>query len=249
MCTALLERGFFGRTLDVETEWGGEVVVRENIVGMARLADGVPLWFDAANRHGLAGAALNFPDLAVYRAESDKKFNIPSYALISFVLENCKSVREAEKLLLDVNITPEAFVPDLPPTPLHWIFADSSECIVFEQTVECGRVYSNHFGVLTNAPTFPEHLNNIKKGKKPTDLSSESRFILATEAKKRAVGDGAERFFDIMDSVFVELGRGSEKEMKTVYISCIDLNKGEYYCKTFEGEVKKCRRFCDQITE
>ncbi len=237
MCTALVEGGFFGRTLDVETEWGGEVVVNKNIIGMARVAGGVPLWFDAANSHGLGGAALNFPGLAVYRAESDKRFNIPSYDLISFVLENCKNVREAEKLLSDVNITPEAFASDLPPTPLHWIFAGQSGSIVFEQTAEGARVYPNPIGVLTNAPTFPEHLNNIKKGKKPTDLSSESRFILAAEAKKRPAPCSAEQFFDIMKSVFVELGRGSKKETKTVYTSCIDLQKGEYYCQT-DGKIK-----------
>ena len=239
MCTAILDGGFFGRTLDVECDWGGEVVKCQNIVGMARRVDGVPLWFDAVNAHGLGGAALNFPGLAAYRTESGKKYNIPSYNLISFVLENCKNVREVEKMLSDVNITPEAIAPDLPPTPLHWIFADASGSIVFEQTSEGGRVYPNPIGVLTNAPTFPEHLNNIEKGKKPTDLSSESRFILAAEAKKRAVGNGAERFFEIMESVFVELGKGSKKDTKTVYTSCIDLQTGEYYCKNSDGKLKK----------
>lgn len=237
MCTALIEGGFFGRTLDVESEWGGEVIVNKNIIGMARVAGGVPLWFDAANRHGLGGAALNFPGLAVYCAESDKKYNVPSYDLIGFVLRNCKNVREAEKLLWDVNVTPEAFAPNLPPTPLHWIFADPSESIVFEQTADGGKVYSNPIGVLTNAPNFPEHLNNIEKGEKATDLSSESRFIRAYEAKKRAVGDGAERFFGIMESVFVELGKGSKKDTKTVYTSCMDLEKGEYYCKS-DGKIE-----------
>ena len=226
MCTALIEGCFFGRTLDVEREWGGEVTVHNDIIGMARVADGVPLWFDAANKRGLGGAALNFPGLAVYRAESEKKYNIPSYALISFVLENCKSVREAGKLLSEVNITTGSFAPDLPPTPLHWIFADARESIVFEQTAEGGRVYPNPLGVLTNAPSFPEHLKNIENGKKAVDLSSESRFILAAEAKKNTAHDGVERFFGIMESVFVELGRGSKKDTKTVYTSCIDLENG-----------------------
>ena len=237
MCTALLYGDFFGRTLDVECEWGGEVTQRDGLIGMARVARGVPLWFDAANKYGLAAAALNFPELAHYRAESDKEFNIPSYDLIAFVLKNCKNTHEAEGLLSDVNVTPEAFAPDLPPTPLHWIFADRSGSIVFEQTAEGGKVYRNPIGVLTNAPTFLEHLNNINNGRKPTDLSSESRFILAAEAKKRPAQGGAEQFFDIMKSVFVELGRGAKKETKTVYTSCIDLGKGEYYCK-MDGEIK-----------
>jgi hypothetical protein len=69
MCTAISKSGYFGRTLDVECDWGGEVVIHKNIIGMARRVDGVPLWFDAANAHALGGAALNFPGLAVYRSE------------------------------------------------------------------------------------------------------------------------------------------------------------------------------------
>lgn len=237
MCTAISTGRFFGRTLDVEREWGGEVVRYGNIIGMAYVADGVPLWFDAANKHGLGGAALNFPGLAVYRDGSKKKYNIPSYALIGFVFERCNNIREAEELLSDVNITPEAFSPDLPLTPLHWIFADASGSIVFEQTEAGGQVYHNETGVLTNAPTFPEHLDNIKKGKNPTDLSSESRFILAAEAKNSSAPESAEEFFDIMKNVFVELGYGSTGKMKTVYTSCIDLEKGEYYTKT-GGKIK-----------
>ncbi|MBO5702331.1 MAG: linear amide C-N hydrolase [Clostridia bacterium] len=231
MCTAISSGRFFGRTLDVETEWGGEIVNTADIFGMARMANGVPLWFDAANKYGLGGAALNFPGLAVYLDKSEKKYNIPSYNLIGFVLEKCKNVNEAEKLLEEVNVTPDAFAPDLPPTPLHWIFADTSGCIVFEQTEAGSRVYRNEIGVMTNAPTFPEHLENITIGRKPTDFLSESRFILAVEAKKRPAAESAEQFFDIMKSVFVELGRGSTEKMKTVYTSCIDLEKGEYYCK------------------
>ena len=81
MCTAILDGGFFGRTLDVENDWGGEVVICQNIIGMARRVNGVPLWFDAVNAHGLGGAALNFPGLAAYYTESGKKYNIPSYNL------------------------------------------------------------------------------------------------------------------------------------------------------------------------
>ena len=40
-----------------------------------------------------------------------------------------------------------------------------------------------------------------------------------------------------MKRVFVERGKGSKKDTKTVYTSCIDLEKGEYYCKT-DGKIK-----------
>ena len=234
MCTAISTGRFFGRTLDVETEWGGETVRVGDVIGMARMADGVPLWFDAANVYGLGGAALNFPNLADYRERSDKKYNLPSYALLGFVLERCKNINEAEMLLREVSVTPEAFAPDLLPTPLHWIFADTSGSIVFEQTADGAKVYRNPIGVMTNAPTFPEHLKNIEKRMEPIDLASESRFILAAKAKKCPAPMSAEDFFDIMKSVFVELGKGSKKETKTVYTSCIDLEKGKYYCRECE---------------
>ena len=234
MCTAISTGRFFGRTLDVETEWGGETVRVGDVIGMARMADGVPLWFDAANGYGLGGAALNFPNLANYRERSDKKYNLPSYALLGFVLERCKNINEAEMLLREVSVTPEAFAPDLLPTPLHWIFADTSGSIVFEQTADGAKVYRNPIGVMTNAPTFPEHLKNIEKRMEPIDLASESRFILAAKAKKCPAPMSAEDFFDIMKSVFVELGKGSKKETKTVYTSCIDLEKGKYYCRECE---------------
>ena len=234
MCTAILDGNFFGRTLDVECEWGGEVYRGENIIGMARIEGNIPLFFDALNSSGLAAAVLNFPGLARYRTDSGRRFNIPSYDLISFILENCGSVGDAEVLLADVNVTPEAFAPNLPPTPLHWIFADKNGSIVFEQTSEGVKVYRNPIGVMTNAPSFPEHLKNLENGLKPTDLSSESRFILAAEAKKNAAQSGVEGFFDIMESVFVELGRGAKKETRTVYTSCIDLESGKYYLKKNE---------------
>lgn len=237
MCTAIFDRGFFGRTLDVEREWGGQVQCFKNMIGMARSVGGIPLFFDAVNTSALAAAALNFPGLAHYRNRGDKRYNVPSYDLIAFVLTNCKSLQEAKEMLIEVNVTPESFAPDLPATPLHWIFADKSGSVVFEQTESGARVYENPIGVLTNAPTFPEHLKNLENGLKPTDLSSESRFILAAEAKKNSASRGVESFFDIMESVFVELGKGANKDTKTVYTSCMDLEKGEYYCKS-EGKIE-----------
>lgn len=237
MCTALAYGGFFGRTLDVETDWGGEVISEGELVGMARREKDKCLWFDAANACGLGGAALSFAGLAVYSSEGEgeSRRGVPSFELLPFVLKRCASAREAERLLREVIITDEGFSKELPPTPLHWIFADSGACIVFEQTASGARVYDNAYGALTNAPEFPLHLRNAKSGRVPTDLSSESRFMRIVNAKRPFCG--AYGFFDIMSSVFVERGRGSSAEMRTAYTSCIDLEKGEYYLKT-DGVVR-----------
>ena len=78
MCTAMKIDGLCGRTLDLEYGYAEEVVLtprdfplrmrhRANmehhyaILGMATVAEGFPLYYDAVNECGLAAAGLNFP--------------------------------------------------------------------------------------------------------------------------------------------------------------------------------------------
>ena len=88
MCTAISFHGdghYFGRTLDHTCSYGEEVVltprnfplpfrhVRElrchhAILGMAHVAGGYPLYYDAMNEHGLCMAGLNFEGFAHYGA-------------------------------------------------------------------------------------------------------------------------------------------------------------------------------------
>ncbi|MBQ3436624.1 linear amide C-N hydrolase, partial [Candidatus Saccharibacteria bacterium] len=72
---------YFGRNLDWSTGYGQKVVITPRgykyksaflgemekspaIIGMGIIAEGVPLYFDCANEHGLAIAGLNFPGYA-----------------------------------------------------------------------------------------------------------------------------------------------------------------------------------------
>ena len=86
MCTAAtyLTRDFyFGRTLDYEFSYGEEVVALPRnypflfrqvsltaphyaFLGIAHVADGVPLYYDGINERGLGMAGLNFVGNAVY---------------------------------------------------------------------------------------------------------------------------------------------------------------------------------------
>ena len=176
MCTAISFLGkhhYFGRNLDLEHRWQEKVVITPRqfplagrdthyaLIGMATVANGYPLYFEATNELGLSGAALNFPGNAVYFPPREGKRNIPSYDLIGYVLSRCRNVREAEEMLRHSVITEEAYGWDMPPTPLHWLIADREKSIVVESTAEGIRLYENPVGVLTNNPPFPMQMTYL----------------------------------------------------------------------------------------
>lgn len=91
MCTAATYKTkdfYFGRTLDYEFSYGDDVTVTPRnyvfdfrhegkleshyaIVGMAHVADGYPLYYDAVNEKGLGMAGLNFVGNAKYQEVSE----------------------------------------------------------------------------------------------------------------------------------------------------------------------------------
>ena len=239
MCTAVTFQTkdfYFGRTLDYEHSWGEEVTLMPRnfplgfrnigtleshyaILGMARVADGYPLYFDGFNERGLAMAGLNFVGNAVYGKPREGKDNVAQFEFIPWILAQCDSVREARDLLNNLNLTDTAFSEELPPAQLHWIIADKDEAITVESVEEGLRVYDNPVGVLTNNPSFDQQLfrlndfmhlspeapeNIFSRNLKlepysrgmgalglPGDLSSQSRFIRAAFVKENSQsGDG-----------------------------------------------------------
>lgn len=177
MCTAISTCGkhhLFGRTLDLEYSYGESAILtprryplpfrheasaREHTatLGIGIVKDSVPLYYDAANEHGLCAAALNFPGNAVYRPYRAGRRNLASFEVIPYVLTACRTISEAEEILHGVNITDDAFSAEMPPSPLHWIFADKDRCITLESVEDGVHLYENRFGVLTNNPPFPYH--------------------------------------------------------------------------------------------
>ena len=150
MCTAATYRTkdfYFGRTLDYESSYGEEVTVTPRnypfrfraggtperhyaMIGMAHVADGYPLYYEAVNEKGLGMAGLNFVGNAVYHQADPDKDNVPTYDFIPWILGRCASVEEARSALARLNLTPEPFSPIYPPSQLHCIIADKDGCIV-----------------------------------------------------------------------------------------------------------------------
>lgn len=238
MCTAVTyktKNTYFGRTLDLEYHYREQVVVSSRnfpfsfrtkdtitnhyaIIGMATVAEHYPLYYEAANEHGLAMAGLNFPGFAHYFDPAPNKDNIAPFEFIPWILAQCKNLSDARTLLKRINLCSISFSEELPLSPLHWMIADRENAITVESTAEGLKIYENPVGVLTNNPPFDyqmqhlcdylnltpsepesrfgfEGLTPYSKGMGamglPGDLSSASRFVRAAFTKVNAVsGDG-----------------------------------------------------------
>ncbi len=181
MCTALSFRTkdhYFGRTLDLDCSYKEEVCVMPRqfplefrqmdnlnthyaMIGMATVVGELPLFYDAANEHGLAMAGLNFPGNAYYGPLQDGKDNVTPFEFIPWILGQCKTVAEARILLNRINLVGISFSEQLPLSPLHWMISDREESIVVESMKDGLHVHDNPAGVMTNNPPFEYHMLNL----------------------------------------------------------------------------------------
>lgn len=268
MCTALAYKTkdfYFGRTLDYESSYGEEIVITPRqypfafrngakrnehyaLIGMAHVAGGYPLYYEAVNEKGLGMAGLNFVGNACYGKEKEGKDNIASFELIPWILGQCSTVKEVRELLEKINVTNLAFHESFPVSPLHWLIADEKETITVEAVEEGLFVYDNPVGVLTNNPPFPQQmfqLNNYmhlspKQPKNlfserlklqtysrgmgalglPGDLSSASRFVRAAFTKLNAIATQKEA--DSVGQFFHIMGTVEQSK------GCCEVNEGAY---------------------
>lgn len=277
MCTAVSRKGLFGRTLDLERSYGERVVFTPRrfdlagagegyaLLGMAHIAEGQPLYYDAMNEAGLGMAGLNFPGFAHYEAAEGRE-SVPAFSLLGRVLRRCAALEEVRGYLEGVSVTGEAFAPHLPATPLHWMVSDGESSLVIEQTAEGLRLYDDPLGVLTNSPPFPQQLlhlsdfmhltvdppqNRLAPAAElprysrglgavglPGDWSSRSRFVRSAFVRRHMEGEGLGAFFRLMDTVAVPRGAVRLEDgsfVTTRYTSCCDLRRGVYAYTTYES--------------
>ena len=208
MCTAMAYQTkdhYFGRNLDLDCSYGETVTVTPRhylfafrqapamprhyaIIGMAHLAGGYPLYYDATNEAGLSMAGLNFPGNAVYRPAARGKDNVTPFELIPWILGQCASLGEARRLLDRLNLLDLAFRPDMPLAPLHWMLSDKTGCLVVEPLAGGLAVADNPAQVLTNNPPFDFQLANLCNYMNLTARPPENRF--AGELRLTAYGQG-----------------------------------------------------------
>lgn len=184
MCTSVALTAtdfYFGRTLDLECGFNQQVVVTPRaypfplrcggemrshyaMIGMANVAEGYPLYAEAANEKGLCMAGLNFPEYTYYPPEkAENKQNIAPFELIPWLLGQCATVDEAKALLARTQVVAVNFSEKIPLSPLHWHIANKHASIVLECVREGMRIYDNPAHVMTNSPTFDFHMTNLRQ--------------------------------------------------------------------------------------
>ncbi len=210
MCTAVTYRTkdhYFGRNLDYEYSFQEAVTITPRnynlpfrrlppmehhyaMIGMAKVDQGYPLYFDGTNEHGLSMAGLSFPHSAKYFIELPGKFNIAPFELIPWILGDCKTIADAEEKLANANIVDLPFHRELPLTPLHWIISDSQRSITLESTQLGLHIYDNPVGLLTNEPPFPYHMTNLCNYMQITTDEPANRFAPSLPLKPYSRGMG-----------------------------------------------------------
>jgi len=178
MCTAITfskKDFYFGRTLDLAETYGEEVVITPRnypfsfvqmpalrchhaIIGMAHIAVGYPLYYDAMNEAGLCMAGLNFPGFAQYSRIVSGRDNVASFEFIPWILGQCGSLEDVRKALDRLCLIGNSFSSELPTTQLHWIISDRTGSITVEPLQDGIRIYENPVGVLTNTPPFDDQM-------------------------------------------------------------------------------------------
>ena len=186
MCTGVRfsdDKGnmYFGRNLDWSEGYGQKVVITPRkfsydsaflgtmspkqgaIIGMAIVAENVPLYFDCANEAGLGVAGLNFPGYAAYASAAiEGKTNVAAYEFPLWVAMNFATVDEVEKALKEVAIVAKPLNDQLPVSQLHFIIGDGKRSIVVEYTENGMEVFHNSVDVLTNQPGYGWHEENLR---------------------------------------------------------------------------------------
>lgn len=278
MCTAISYNNYFGRNLDLEYSYNEQVVITPKnyrfnftdnrildkgyaIIGIATVCENYPLYYDACNEHGLAGAGLNFPYNDLYsNDENSVMLKIAPYEILLAVLRTCKSVAEVKELLTNTIFINKSFNDNFKATNMHYMFADSCSSITVESKNGVVNVYDNTVNVLTNTPTFIEQIENLKQYQNltneetnktlnskgtgalglPGDFTSKSRFVRAEFLLRTTVslGNDLTEFYNVLSSVAEPKGLvkvNDNKYFYTQYSSCMDLKEKIYYYKTYEN--------------
>ena len=209
MCTAAAYRKnglYFGRNLDYEMSYGEEIVITPRnfrfdfkasgadaahyaMIGTAHIADGYPLYYDAANEKGLCMAGLNFVNSASYSEETEGC--TAPFELIPLVLSKCADTVEARVLLGKITLGNIPFNKQLPAANLHWILADKDKTIVAEPKNGKLKIYDAAANVLANDPPFDFQMQNLNNYMALSPYPPENRFSGALPLKTYSRGMGA----------------------------------------------------------
>lgn len=269
MCTAISMTGnnhYFGRNLDLIYHYSEAVTITPRkytlrfcdgqttnshyaLIGIATVANGYPLYYDAVNEWGLGACALNFPGNAVYHKSQEDRVNVSSYELIPWILSQFNSLGGVKDALHTLNITNCQFSQEYTPTPLHWLIADRKCAIVIEQTSTGLHFYENNIGVLTNNPPFDFHLQNLANYMNITAQPPVNRFADTICLKPYSIGMGgmglpgdlssASRFVRAAFQLHNAVSQEKEEDQVSQFFHILKSVEQTEGCAQVDGEMEK----------
>ncbi len=228
--------------------------VKYAMIGMTLRHEGTFVFVDGVNEVGLCCAILDLPTTAPWNESLDlNKTNLLPTDVSFYFLTQFATVTELRHHIDQLNIMAPPHHPFASTTKIHWMVCDQQgNSIVIEQTETGLQIYDNEIGVLTNSPTFDQHLMNLslylKKENElttpiPGDYSSPSRFIRAALLKKyiqleETPSATIHACFQILSSVAMLPGvlkRTQGENYETRYTACMSLNPPCYHYKLFNS--------------
>ena len=160
--------------------------------------------FDGLNKYGLFIGVFYYPHMnSQYQNKlSNNLLNLNNADFAPYVLFNCKNVKNVIEILPNIQIIQT--IVNNEKYSLHWLVCDKlGNCIVVEVLNNKLVYYDNPYGCMTNSPSFPTHVKELKSLKHlsvyskpnswsegtgaiglPGDFSSQSRFIRAAFFRK-----------------------------------------------------------------
>lgn len=129
-------------------------------------AFGIDAAVDGMNEAGLSVGCLYLPGYAGYQTADERSAGqrvLSSFELPGWMLQNFASVDEVKKALPGVTVWGGEIAELGGVVPIHYAVYDASgKGLVVEYVGGELHVYDNPLGVLTNAPTFPWHMTNLR---------------------------------------------------------------------------------------
>ena len=157
---------------------GGEVEMKYSFIGNAILGSSSPIFTDGINEHGLMGTLQNFPGYGHYNTQKGEgRTDLHPAFFVPYMLGLCKSVDEVASMVERINLTDEKIFDSS--MSVHYIFSDESgEAVIIEPDEGGITVHRDTIGVMTNAPGYDWHVQNLKNYDGVSNLDTPPREIL-----------------------------------------------------------------------
>ncbi len=119
---------------------------------------------DGINEEGLVGGLQFLLEGTSIKKEKEDNSKIDGMEFVSYVLSICKDCNEVIKLAEKMQILNTKYNGVETKATMHYTFTDRSGKNIILEPILDGKftIYDNTIGVMTNSPTYIEHINNLE---------------------------------------------------------------------------------------